>query len=135
MTAARITTRVNGEIRQQGDTSRLSRSTARVVAEVSASMTLLPGDVLLTGTPQGSAALHEGDEVEVEIEGLGTLRNPVTSYGRSGPARGPGGAAQTGAGGVPRGVGGRGSGPLGVGAYEQRHGDALAESVAAHHGR
>ncbi|WP_328471486.1 fumarylacetoacetate hydrolase family protein [Streptomyces sp. NBC_00448] len=75
---AEITTRVNGEVRQSGSTAGLVRSVHQLVAGLSALMTLLPGDVLLTGTPEGSAALHDGDVVEVGIAGVGVLRNPVS---------------------------------------------------------
>ncbi|MEV0264914.1 fumarylacetoacetate hydrolase family protein [Streptomyces sp. NPDC050617] len=79
--AARITTRINGEVRQDGSTARLTRSTAVLVSEVSRLMTLLPGDVLLTGTPEGGAALAPGDRVEIGIDGIGTLVNPVVASG------------------------------------------------------
>jgi 2-keto-4-pentenoate hydratase/2-oxohepta-3-ene-1,7-dioic acid hydratase in catechol pathway len=72
-----ITCRVNGEVRQSGSTSDLVFGVAELVAHVAAFMTLLPGDVLLTGTPAGVGPLVAGDEVEVEIAGLGTLANPV----------------------------------------------------------
>ncbi|MFJ5948613.1 fumarylacetoacetate hydrolase family protein [Streptomyces noursei] len=77
--AALITTRINGEVRQKGSTAHLTRSTAVLVSEVSRLMTLLPGDVLLTGTPEGSAALAPEDTVTIDIDGLGTLRNPVAA--------------------------------------------------------
>ena len=50
-----------------------------LVAHVSAAMTLLPGDVILTGTPEGVGPMEVGSEVEVSIEGLGTLTNPVVA--------------------------------------------------------
>ncbi|MFH8347565.1 fumarylacetoacetate hydrolase family protein [Streptomyces sp. NPDC018045] len=78
-TAAGITTRVNGEVRQKGSTAHLTRGTATLVAEVSRLMTLLPGDVLLTGTPAGSGALAAGDSVAIDIDGIGTLHNPVVA--------------------------------------------------------
>ncbi|QIM16351.1 fumarylacetoacetate hydrolase family protein [Leucobacter insecticola] len=74
---ARITTRVNGEIRQEGRTSQLIHSLAKIVSYASHAFTLLPGDVILTGTPAGVGLLEPGDVVEVEIEGIGILRNPV----------------------------------------------------------
>lgn len=74
---ARIVTRVNGEVRQEGRTSQLIHSLARIVAHASQAFTLLPGDVILTGTPAGVGRLVSGDTVEVEIEGIGALRNPV----------------------------------------------------------
>ncbi|MGO3148117.1 MAG: fumarylacetoacetate hydrolase family protein [Leucobacter sp.] len=74
---ARITTKVNGEIRQDGRTSQLIFSLAQIVAHASQAFTLLPGDVILTGTPAGVGLLEPGDTVEVEVEGLGILRNTV----------------------------------------------------------
>ncbi len=72
-----LTTTVNGAVRQQSRTSLLLHDVTALIAYVSAVMTLLPGDVLLTGTPAGVGALEKGDEVAVTIEGIGTLRNPV----------------------------------------------------------
>lgn len=74
---ARITTKVNGEIRQDGRTSQLIFSLAQIVAHASQAFTLLPGDVILTGTPAGVGLLESGDVVEVEVEGIGILRNTV----------------------------------------------------------
>jgi 2-keto-4-pentenoate hydratase/2-oxohepta-3-ene-1,7-dioic acid hydratase in catechol pathway len=74
-----LTTIVNGEIRQNARTSQLMHGVADLVAYVSDVMTLLPGDVLLTGTPAGVGPLKDGDEVSVTIEGIGTLSNGVTS--------------------------------------------------------
>jgi 2-keto-4-pentenoate hydratase/2-oxohepta-3-ene-1,7-dioic acid hydratase in catechol pathway len=71
--------RVGGVVRQDGRTSQMIHSTGQLVAHVSAAMTLLPGDVLLTGTPAGVGPLTVGDEVEVEVEGVGVLRNRVTA--------------------------------------------------------
>jgi 2-keto-4-pentenoate hydratase/2-oxohepta-3-ene-1,7-dioic acid hydratase in catechol pathway len=68
---------VDGEVRQEARTSALLHSVAELVAYASAVMTLLPGDVLLTGTPAGVGPIVAGDVVEVTIEGIGTLRNPV----------------------------------------------------------
>ena len=72
-----LTTRVNDEVRQAARTSEMHFSPAALVSFVSSFMTLLPGDVLLTGTPAGIGALAPGDRVAVEIEGIGTLTNPV----------------------------------------------------------
>ncbi len=72
-----ITTRVNGELRQHGPISDMIFSLADVIAYASAAFTLLPGDVILTGTPAGVGPFVAGDTVEVEITGLGTLRNPA----------------------------------------------------------
>ncbi|QHA03150.1 DUF2437 domain-containing protein [Streptomyces broussonetiae] len=73
----RITCRVNGETRQDGGTRGLITPVNEVVAVVSRHMSLLPGDVILTGTPGGSGPLSVGDRVEVSIAGIGTLRNTV----------------------------------------------------------
>ena len=72
-----ITTRVNGEERQHSSTAFLIHSVAKIVAHASEAFTLLPGDVILTGTPAGVGQLTAGDEVEVEVEGVGILRNRV----------------------------------------------------------
>ena len=74
-----LTTIVNGEIRQNARTSMLLHDVTALVTYVSAVMTLLPGDVLLTGTPAGVGPLKDGDEVSVTIEGIGTLSNGVVS--------------------------------------------------------
>lgn len=76
-TDATIETRVNGEVRQRSTTAKLIHSIARIVAHASQAFTLLPGDVLLTGTPAGVGRLEAGDTVEVEIAGIGILRNTV----------------------------------------------------------
>jgi 2-keto-4-pentenoate hydratase/2-oxohepta-3-ene-1,7-dioic acid hydratase in catechol pathway len=75
----RITTHVNGELRQDGSTAGMIRDVPALVAEVSELMTLVPGDIILTGTPAGGGSLHDGDEVSVSIAGIGTLTNPVRS--------------------------------------------------------
>jgi len=74
-----IETRVNGAVKQAGRTSQMVFSPAFLVAYVSRMMTLLPGDLILTGTPAGIGPLSSGDVVEVEIEGIGTLRNRVAA--------------------------------------------------------
>jgi 2-keto-4-pentenoate hydratase/2-oxohepta-3-ene-1,7-dioic acid hydratase in catechol pathway len=76
-----IRTQVNGEIRQSATTADMVFSVAELISYVSQVMTLEPGDVILTGTPAGVGPLQPGDVVEVEIEGIGTLRNPVVSQG------------------------------------------------------
>lgn len=68
---------VNDEVRQDGNTALLIYSIARVLAHVTRFMTLEPGDLILTGTPAGVGAVQPGDVMTVEVEGLGTLRNPV----------------------------------------------------------
>jgi 2-keto-4-pentenoate hydratase/2-oxohepta-3-ene-1,7-dioic acid hydratase in catechol pathway len=74
---ARLTTRVNGENKQEAPLSDMVHSVADIVAYASAAFTLLPGDVVLTGTPAGVGPIAAGDVVEVEITGLGILRNPI----------------------------------------------------------
>ena len=76
-----VTTTVNGELRQRGRTSQMMHGVAALVAHVTQAMTLLPGDVILTGTPAGVGPLSVGDQVAVSIEGIGTLTNPVASRG------------------------------------------------------
>jgi 2-keto-4-pentenoate hydratase/2-oxohepta-3-ene-1,7-dioic acid hydratase in catechol pathway len=73
-----LTTRLNGDVRQQTRTSLLLHDVRSLIVYVSQIMTLLPGDVLLTGTPAGIGPMASGDEVSVSVEGIGTLRNPVT---------------------------------------------------------
>ena len=74
---ATVLTRLNGEVRQQGSTADLVFGVATLIEYVTTFMTLLPGDVLLTGTPEGVGKLAEGDVVEVEVEGVGVLSNVV----------------------------------------------------------
>ncbi len=76
-----LTTRVNGEVRQQSRTSQLITPVGELLAYISAVMTLEPGDAVFTGTPAGVGPLVDGDVVEVEIEGVGLLRNPVRRAG------------------------------------------------------
>ena len=72
-----VQTRVNGELRQDGNTRDMMFSIDRIVQHISQFCTLLPGDLIATGTPEGVGPLLNGDVVEVSIEGIGTLRNPV----------------------------------------------------------
>jgi 2-keto-4-pentenoate hydratase/2-oxohepta-3-ene-1,7-dioic acid hydratase in catechol pathway len=74
-----VRTLVNDEQRQSSRTSMLVTSVARLLAFISGVMTLLPGDVILTGTPAGIGALSPGDRVAVEIEGIGVLANRVVA--------------------------------------------------------
>ena len=74
-----VTTELNGEPRQDGSTSDMVFSVADVIAYVSSFMTLLPGDVILTGTPDGVGPMLPGDSVSVTVEGIGTLTNQVVS--------------------------------------------------------
>jgi 2-keto-4-pentenoate hydratase/2-oxohepta-3-ene-1,7-dioic acid hydratase in catechol pathway len=73
-----VVCRVNGEDRQRGRTSEMAFSPAQLIAYVASIMTLEPGDVLMTGTPAGVGPLRAGDVVEVAVQGVGVLRNPVT---------------------------------------------------------
>jgi 2-keto-4-pentenoate hydratase/2-oxohepta-3-ene-1,7-dioic acid hydratase in catechol pathway len=75
----RVETRLNGEIRQGGQTSDMVFGVATLIEYITGFMTLLPGDVLLTGTPEGVGRLAAGDVVEVEVEGVGSLSNPVAA--------------------------------------------------------
>jgi len=72
-----LTTRVNGEVRQASRTSLLIHPVGELIAFIASVMTLEPGDAVFTGTPAGVGPLHDGDVVEVEVEGIGRLRNPV----------------------------------------------------------
>ncbi len=72
-----VRSRVNGEARQEATTADMIWDVPTLVAMVSAVATLLPGDVILTGTPAGISDILHGDRVEIEIEGIGTLENPV----------------------------------------------------------
>lgn len=71
------TCRVNGQVRQRGRTGEMVFSPARLVAYIASIMTLEPGDVIMTGAPAGIGPLEAGDVVEVEVEGIGVLRNPA----------------------------------------------------------
>jgi 2-keto-4-pentenoate hydratase/2-oxohepta-3-ene-1,7-dioic acid hydratase in catechol pathway len=72
-----LVVRVNGEVRQDGHTRDMVFPVGVLLAYISRVMTLLPGDLVLTGTPSGVGPLVDGDRVEVEISGVGTLANPV----------------------------------------------------------
>jgi len=73
----RVQTFLNGEVKQDGRTSDLIFDVPSLVAYVTSVMTLLPGDVILTGTPEGVGPMNAGDEVEVSIQGIGNLTNKV----------------------------------------------------------
>ncbi len=82
----RLSLRVNGEIRQNSHTSKMLFTVAQLIATLSEGLTLEPGDILATGTPEGIGMgftpprfLHVGDTVEAEVEGIGTLRNLVAA--------------------------------------------------------
>ena len=72
-----IRTLLNGEVVQQSNTRLLITSVPEIIAFITASMTLEPGDVIATGTPAGVGPMHPGDTVEVEIQGIGTLRSRI----------------------------------------------------------
>lgn len=72
-----ISTELNGKVVQQSRTSLLLHDIPKIIEWVSAVMTLLPGDVILTGTPAGVGQIRAGDSVSVTVEGVGTLTNPV----------------------------------------------------------
>lgn len=74
-----VSCRVNGEPRQSGSTADFVFGVAELVAYCAAFTSLLPGDVILTGTPSGVGRLVDGDTVEVEVEGIGVLSNPVVA--------------------------------------------------------
>lgn len=77
-----LTTRVNGEVRQQGASTDMNFSIPELLAYISGVMTLEPGDYVATGTPAGVGPLAAGDVVEVEISGVGVLSNPVVAEDR-----------------------------------------------------
>ena len=72
-----VESRLNGAVRQHSTTDLMINSIGRIVEFVSAVMTLLPGDVITTGTPAGIGPMQAGDVVEIEVGGIGILRNPV----------------------------------------------------------
>jgi 2-keto-4-pentenoate hydratase/2-oxohepta-3-ene-1,7-dioic acid hydratase in catechol pathway len=73
----KVESRLNGEVRQSQKTSSMIFSPRFLIAFISRVMTLNPGDVILTGTPEGVGPMKAGDTIEVEVGGVGTLRNPV----------------------------------------------------------
>ncbi|SDL56851.1 fumarylacetoacetate hydrolase family protein [Tessaracoccus oleiagri] len=74
-----IQTHVGDELRQDGNTRDMVRGIVDLVVEITKSITLLPGDLILTGTPAGVGAVEDGDEVSISIDGLGTLTNKIIS--------------------------------------------------------
>ena len=74
-----IRSTVNGDLKQDGTVDQMIHSVAALVAYASAAFTLLPGDIILTGTPAGVGPIVNGDTVDITIEGIGTLSNPVRS--------------------------------------------------------
>ena len=78
-TNATVTTRLNSEIKQQGNTADMAFPVAFLIRYISEIMTLYPGDLIATGTPAGVSRMKEGDVVEVEVAGIGVLRNQIVS--------------------------------------------------------
>ncbi len=74
-----VQTRLNGELKQNGNTRDMMFSIDRIVQHISQFCTLLPGDLIATGTPEGVGPMQAGDLVEVTVEGIGTLRNPIAN--------------------------------------------------------
>ena len=74
---ATVETYLNGQLKQQGNTSDLIYSVAELINFTSHVMTLLPGDIIATGTPSGIGPMYPGDTVEIKIDGIGTLKNYV----------------------------------------------------------
>ena len=84
LSAIRVRTYVDDELRQDGVSSQMVFDIPRIVSEISQAMTLLPGDVVLTGSPAGVATMSPGQRVRIEIDGVGALENPVVD--RNAPA-------------------------------------------------
>ena len=76
-----LETRLNGEVKQHGATSDFIFDIPALLRHITAAITLLPGDLIPTGTPSGVAPMQPGDQVEVAVQGIGVLRNPVGSQG------------------------------------------------------
>ena len=74
---ATVTTRLNGEVKQNGNTADMAFSVAFLIRYISAIMTLFPGDLIATGTPAGVSRMKHGDVVEIDVSGVGILRNQV----------------------------------------------------------
>lgn len=86
-----VVTRVNGEERQRGQDRRMAWGPVELLIYISRMMTLDPGDVVLTGTPAGVGSLHDGDRLEIEVSGVGTLLNPVQAWRKTAGATERGG--------------------------------------------
>ena len=80
-----VVSRVNGEVRREGRTSELAFSVDELVAYASTIFTLLPGDIILTGAPAGVGEIEAGDSVEVEVEGIGVVANPIAGVNLAPP--------------------------------------------------
>ncbi len=74
---AAVRSRVNGEVKQDGSREQLIFPIPELIAEITTYLTLEPGDVIATGTPEGVGPLADGDEVEIEVEGVGTLSHSI----------------------------------------------------------
>jgi 2-keto-4-pentenoate hydratase/2-oxohepta-3-ene-1,7-dioic acid hydratase in catechol pathway len=74
-----VRTELNGDVKQRSRTSLMLFDVAAVISYITSFMTLLPGDVVLTGTPEGVGPMSPGDDVSVSVEGIGTLTNKVVS--------------------------------------------------------
>jgi 2-keto-4-pentenoate hydratase/2-oxohepta-3-ene-1,7-dioic acid hydratase in catechol pathway len=72
-----IESRVNGEVRQNVSITEMVHKIPFIISYVSKNMSLLPGDIILTGSPAGISVIKDGDMIECEIEGIGILSNPV----------------------------------------------------------
>jgi 2-keto-4-pentenoate hydratase/2-oxohepta-3-ene-1,7-dioic acid hydratase in catechol pathway len=72
-----LESRIDGETKQQASIDSMIHSVPKIISYVSQNMTLLPGDVILTGTPAGITKIQSGEMIECEVEGIGTLLNPV----------------------------------------------------------
>ena len=77
-----VTTRLNGEVKQQGNTADMAFDVTFLIRYISAIMTLYPGDLIATGTPAGVSRMKHGDVVEVEVSGVGILKNQVYDQGQ-----------------------------------------------------
>jgi len=77
---ALISCKVNGELRQMASTREMIFTIPQLITYITSTMTLEPGDVILSGTPSGIGPLNAGDKIEISIEGIGTLRNSVVAY-------------------------------------------------------
>jgi 2-keto-4-pentenoate hydratase/2-oxohepta-3-ene-1,7-dioic acid hydratase in catechol pathway len=78
-----VTARVNGSVRQHGRAADMVFGVPELIEYISRVMTLEPGDIIATGTPEGVGPLRDGDTVEIEVPGIGTVSNPVRSSGRA----------------------------------------------------
>ena len=74
---AQVTTRLNGEVKQNGNTADMAFPVAFLIRYISGIMTLNPGDLIATGTPAGVSRMKHGDVVEVEVQGIGVLKNSI----------------------------------------------------------